>query len=83
MTDTRSTIRSMWAQLGLQTRPAEVVEALERLGIEVSEEFVARVRSHRGFKPLQTLHSNSTWTPNTRPDPGEVFQLHLDTEHKA
>ncbi|WP_153559415.1 hypothetical protein [Roseimaritima sediminicola] len=45
MTDTRSTIRSMWAQLGLQARPAEVVEALERLGIEVSEEFVARVRS--------------------------------------
>lgn len=42
--DMRRAIKNMWLQIGAQAAPQQVVRALEKIGIEVSESFVIKVR---------------------------------------
>lgn len=40
----RQMVKNLLSQLGMHVSPRQVVEALDKLGIEVSENFVTRVK---------------------------------------
>ena len=66
MADKRKMIRNMWMQLGIQASPSQVVDALERLGIEVSEEFVSRVNFQMLREEAKALQQQAKRPPKTK-----------------
>lgn len=66
MLDNRKIIRNMWTQLGMQATPSQVVDALERIGIEVSEEFVSRVKSQMLREEAKALQQQAKRPPKTK-----------------
>ena len=66
MADKRKPIRDMWIQLGMQASPTQVADALEQLGVEVSEEFVSRVRSQMHRDNAKAARERSKRPPKTK-----------------
>jgi hypothetical protein len=63
----RRAIRNMLARLGMHATPGQVVEALESLDIEVSENFVARVKAQMFRDEAKAVRERSKRPPKTRP----------------
>lgn len=66
MADKRRTIRNMLGQLGMQANPTQVVDALERLGVEVSEQFVSQVKSQMFRDDAKASRERSKRPPKTK-----------------
>ena len=65
----RRAIRNMLARLGMHATPGQVVEALESLGIEVSENFVTRVKAQMFPDEAKSVRERSKRPPKTRSRP--------------
>ena len=59
-------IRNMLARLGMHATPGQVVEALESLDIEVSENFVARVKAQMFRDEAKAVRERSKRPPKTK-----------------
>lgn len=66
MADKRKNIRNICIQLGMQASSSQVVDALKRLGIEVSEEFVTRVKFKMLRDEAKAVQQQSKRPPKTK-----------------
>ena len=62
----RRAIRSSLARLGRHSTPTQVVSALESYGIEVSENFVARVKAQMFGSETKAAIERSKRPPKTK-----------------
>lgn len=62
----RRAIRSTLARLGRHSTPTQVVAALESYGIEVSENFVARVKAQMFGSETKAARERSKRPPKTK-----------------
>jgi serine/threonine protein kinase len=62
----RRAIRSTLARLGMHSTPTQVVAALESYGIEVSENFVARVKAQMFGSETKAARERSKRPPKTK-----------------
>jgi hypothetical protein len=56
----------MWTQLGMQASPSQIVAALERIGFEMSEEFVSRVKLQMLRGEAKTVQQQTKRPPKTK-----------------
>jgi len=56
----------MLGQPGIQASPTQVVDALDRLGVEVSEQFVSRVRSQMYRDDAKAARERSKRPPKAK-----------------
>jgi hypothetical protein len=59
-------IRSTLARLGMHAKPKQVVNELECFGIEVSEDFVSRVKEQIRREESKTLRERSKRPPKNK-----------------
>jgi hypothetical protein len=59
-------IRNALIRLGLHVTPKQVVEALEEQGIEVSEEFVVRVKGRMNREEAKAVRERSKRPPKSK-----------------
>ena len=62
----RSAIRNTLKRLGMQATPGKVVKALEALSIEVSENFVARVKAQMYRHEAKAVREQAKRPPKTK-----------------